>query len=329
MPAIPRHATDTATRPWDGPRMRGRLREGEPASYYRAAFAWVDPDGDPETLAAYRFIHHEVDAKGNIGPANTRAASAGIGILNGGRGGTTIPRGDRQGVYGHLAAHLRTAELEVPDLRELETLRTVDYGTELRVEGEGEAVRLTGYTVEWDALSHELYPGLRERFTRGAFTKTLLEQDVVAVWQHDDNINLGRLSNGTLELREDERGLAHTIHPPDTQTVRDLVIEPIRRGDVRGMSFKFRAVRERFERESAYDVRQVDEAALFHVSPVNEPAYPQSSVQARSQAAAWLEGLGFDAAALDARDTDAIIEPEPRVVPRSVRERQLEAISRS
>ena len=41
----------------------------------------------------------------------------GIGVLNGGRGGTTIPDADRQGVWNHLAKHLRDADLTPPELK--------------------------------------------------------------------------------------------------------------------------------------------------------------------------------------------------------------------
>jgi hypothetical protein len=38
-----------------------------------------------------------------------RACINGIAILNGGRGGADVSQRDRQGVYKHLAAHLRDA----------------------------------------------------------------------------------------------------------------------------------------------------------------------------------------------------------------------------
>lgn len=118
--AISPHSTATTDVAWDGPANEARLRTGESAEYYRRAYAWQDLEADPETKTAYRFIHHMVDADGNIGAANTRACSAGIAVLNGGRGGTTIPSGDRQGVWNHLARHLRDADMEPPELKSAE-----------------------------------------------------------------------------------------------------------------------------------------------------------------------------------------------------------------
>ena len=116
--AIPRHETATDDGAWDGPANEARLPSGDGAeSALRRAHAWVDAEGDPNAKASYRFIHHEVAEDGTVGAANTTACSTGIGVLNGGRGGTTIPADDRQGVYEHLAGHLRDAGQEPPPLQ--------------------------------------------------------------------------------------------------------------------------------------------------------------------------------------------------------------------
>jgi HK97 family phage prohead protease len=120
--AIGRHKTATDDGAWDGPANEARLKNDAGAATYRKAFAWVDPEADAATKAAYRFIHHFVSADGTVGAASTKACSTGIGVLNGGRGGTTIPAADRQGVYTHLAGHLRDAGMEPPALKALADL---------------------------------------------------------------------------------------------------------------------------------------------------------------------------------------------------------------
>lgn len=117
--AIGVHHTETSTGSWDGPANEARLDSPMPLSRARAAYAWYDSDrveSGQIVKDACRFIHHEVSADGSPGPANLTACSTGIGVLNGGRGGTTIPAADRQGVYNHLAAHLRDAGRTPPDL---------------------------------------------------------------------------------------------------------------------------------------------------------------------------------------------------------------------
>jgi len=112
MPAIQSHSTATTDEAWDAAANVKRLREGEDASYYRKMFAWADPDGNPETKGGYKFPHHEVSADGAIGAANTNGCSAVIAVLNGGRGGSSIPEADRKGVWNHVARHLRDAGKE-------------------------------------------------------------------------------------------------------------------------------------------------------------------------------------------------------------------------
>lgn len=115
--AVASHSTAIATGSWDGPANEKRVRTGEAAPYYRKIYAWQDPDAEVGTKAAWRFIHHEIAGDGDPGAANVRACQTGIGVLNGARGGTTIPEGDRSGVYRHLSRHLRDADVEPPELR--------------------------------------------------------------------------------------------------------------------------------------------------------------------------------------------------------------------
>lgn len=111
--AIRYRKTETSEAAWDGNAMWANLPSSE--APLRAATAWVDPEGNPDTKAAYKFIHHLVSEEGDVGAASIVACQAGIAVLNGARGGTTIPDEDRQGVYNHLAAHLRDAGLEPAD----------------------------------------------------------------------------------------------------------------------------------------------------------------------------------------------------------------------
>jgi len=115
--AFPGHSTETSDADWDGPANAARVRSGESQSYYRRIYAWRDPEGEEGAKSSYRFIHHEVSAEGDPGAANIRACQTGIGVLNGARGGTTIPEEDHQGVYAHLARHLRDADVEPAPLK--------------------------------------------------------------------------------------------------------------------------------------------------------------------------------------------------------------------
>ena len=108
------HHTDTVDKDWSGPSAETKL-DAE-AKDLRQAHAWADPGDDEDKKGTYKFIHHEVTRNGDVGPANVKACISGIGILNGARGGSDIPKSDREGVYRHLAAHLRDAGKEPPEL---------------------------------------------------------------------------------------------------------------------------------------------------------------------------------------------------------------------
>lgn len=173
---------------------------------------------------------------------------------------------------------------------------------ELRVidgEGEGDDAqgpRIEGYAAVFDVLSEVLW-GFRERIQQGAFTKTIQEADVRALWNHNPIYPLGRIRAGTLDLAEDERGLRFTIYPPDTQYARDLLVS-MRRGDVDQMSFGFETVRDSWQQEEGQEaIRTLQEVRLYDVSPVTFPAYPQTSAEVRAQAEAMQPRGQFQEAA--------------------------------
>jgi hypothetical protein len=114
--AIESHSTSFSDDPWDGPATETRVSSPNEEGYYAAIYAWRDDEADTSVKAAYRFIHHFVSEDGDPGAASIVACSTGIGVLNGARGGTTIPASDREGVYNHLARHLRDAERVPPEL---------------------------------------------------------------------------------------------------------------------------------------------------------------------------------------------------------------------
>lgn len=111
--AIGSHETPVVSRSWDGPAAAAALPKDARPSQLRSVFAWVDPAGDPEVKASYKFPHHH----GVDGPANMRACLAGIAVLNGARGGAGVPDADAKGIYDHLASHLRDADREPAELR--------------------------------------------------------------------------------------------------------------------------------------------------------------------------------------------------------------------
>lgn len=139
---------------------------------------------------------------------------------------------------------------------------------------------IVGHAAVFDTLSDELW-GFREKIAPGAFKRSIKEDDVRALWNHDPRHVLGRVSAETLRLSEDKVGLAMEIDPPDAGWARDLMVS-IERGDVTQASFAFLARGEEWAKEEGVIIRTVTEAQLFDVSPVTYPAYPETDVGVRS-----------------------------------------------
>lgn len=163
---------------------------------------------------------------------------------------------------------------------QIETLKV-----EKRADGLGPVI--TGYAAVFNKMSEDL-GGFRENIKPGAFKKALPRSDVRGLFNHDSNYVLGRQSNGTLSLKEDKNGLWMEIQPPDTQIIRDLVLAPIKRGDIKEQSFGFIVKKdewdnidgEKKDKPITRTIIEIDE--LFDVSPVTFPAYPDTSVALRS-----------------------------------------------
>lgn len=129
--------------------------------------------------------------------------------------------------------------------------------------------------------------GFREVIAKGAFAEALKTSDVRALFNHEEDHVLGRLKAGTLRLTEDERGLKVEIDPPDTQDARDLITK-MQRGDIDQMSFAFTMEGgvQTWDETGDMALRTIERVgALWDVSVVTFPAYPETEAAARSLAA--------------------------------------------
>lgn len=143
----------------------------------------------------------------------------------------------------------------------------------------------TGYAVRWydpkDAgTEYQLKPGLVERVRPGAFTKTLSDgHDIRALYHHKAEDILGRTSAGTLELREDSKGLAFRI-PFDSEDPDHMKMRAkIKNQSVTGCSFGFQV------RKADYGKGYIElvECHLGEISLLSDPAYVSTNVELRSK----------------------------------------------
>lgn len=162
--------------------------------------------------------------------------------------------------------------------------RTWEASVSLRADGDGDGRTIDGHAAVFDKWAQigSVRWGWKERVKPGAFTKTIAEADVRMLHNHDSTLLLARTKNGTLTLEEDKIGL-RSVADPAKVSYADDVVELIRRGDIDGMSFGFRVVKDEWRiLADGSEERDILEVALIEVSPVTFPAYPQTSVGVRA-----------------------------------------------
>jgi HK97 family phage prohead protease len=157
---------------------------------------------------------------------------------------------------------------------------------EIRVSGDKEPI-IDGYAGLVNTDSAELRTSrgtFIERIVPGAFADAIGRSDIRALFNHNPDYVLGRVSAGTLTVEEDARGMKIRNTPPDTQVARDLVTS-MRRGDITQMSFSFHVAKggDRFEMRGSKVYRTITKFdQIDDVSPVTYPAYADTTVSVRS-----------------------------------------------
>lgn len=184
--------------------------------------------------------------------------------------------------------------------REVRTVKAPDI--EVR-QDDDEGTHLVGHAA---VFNQETVIGgfFREEIAPGAFKKTLKDgADVRHLFNHNPDLVLARTKSGTLELEEDDTGLAFdaSLNMDDPDAIR--VVAKVERGDVSQSSFAFIPIRVEWEDAKTdpdsgtrtLPKRIIREAKLFDTSTVTFPAYQAAETMLRAQALAILErGLGID-----------------------------------
>lgn len=155
-------------------------------------------------------------------------------------------------------------------------------------EGETSKRTLTG-SIKYNTESAEMkdYWGdtFVEEISTGAFEESLKVRGVVGLWSHDTSQVLGNTKSGTLRLEDTDSELRFELDIPET-TVGNDSWALIKRGDVDGVSFGMKVVKEKWSSEKRGDnrvyKRTILAAELYEISPVAFPAYPSNEVSVRS-----------------------------------------------
>jgi HK97 family phage prohead protease len=173
------------------------------------------------------------------------------------------------------------------------------YCFEARASSEAEKMTIGGKAADMGGYANMGW--YLEKIETNAFDECDMA-DCAALFNHDNNLVLGRASNGTLKLKATDKGLEYEVEVAPTQTGRD-VYELVKRGDINKSSFAFTVKNQRWESvkrselapvidESVLDavsyggnvdIRVIEKIEkLYDVSPVTYPAYADTSVAKRS-----------------------------------------------
>lgn len=146
---------------------------------------------------------------------------------------------------------------------------------------EGIAIVYDQITIIW---------GDEEVIARGAAAESIENDDIRAVWNHNNAIVLGRKKSGTLEIWEEKDGVHVRIHFPDSEEGRSK-FKSIERGDVSQMSFAFDVIEGewnvREEDEKTIWTRRIIKLKIYEVSPVTFPQYEETAIEARCKEMAF------------------------------------------
>lgn len=173
-------------------------------------------------------------------------------------------------------------------------MKTIYRNFTTQVSSEKDKRKIYGRAVTFGAMSKPVKDSARstvykEIIAPGAFTRSLQNNpDVMAFKEHDPKMILGRVSAGTLSVREENDGLYVEIDVPNTSYGNDL-LESVSRGDISGFSFGFRPIKSRTYSRSGEKIVERVEVDLVEVSPTARPAYNETEMNLRSDDEVWEE----------------------------------------
>ena len=156
---------------------------------------------------------------------------------------------------------------------------------------DGSPRRIGGYAAKFNTYSRDLGHFV-EQVDPAFFNRSKGNgwPGVICRFNHDTAQLLGTIEGRTLGVNTDRDGLLYEVEPPKSM---QHVVEYVERGDVTKSSFAFRCMEDEWSMTSdGGPLRTLHTGQLVDVSPVVDPAYPDTSTGLRS----FAEHFGADPA---------------------------------
>lgn len=157
-------------------------------------------------------------------------------------------------------------------------------------QADGGKPTIAGYGLKWsETIDLDPYGNFQERFKRGAFAKTLADNDVKLMVGHNyEGLPLARVENNTMRVYENTVGLVVEADLDESDPEAESLLKKIRSGlaDSMSVGFSMRGGKETIKTggkdengDEKPDLRIIEEVGeLLEVSVVTWPAYESSSV---------------------------------------------------
>lgn len=161
--------------------------------------------------------------------------------------------------------------------------RHMHFTSELKVRNEEEGAFIEGYFAVFNQET-ELFQGAFEEIAPGAFDKSLRENAIFCLDNHDTRSVLADTVSRTLELRVDDHGLWGKVELDLEDPVAKSAYRKVKTGKVRGCSFGFIPIKEETDFRDDGTVKwRVLEADTKEVSITAFPAYAQTDIRTRAK----------------------------------------------
>ena len=149
-----------------------------------------------------------------------------------------------------------------------------------------ESRTIKGYGIVFNKESVDLRANGRvfREVIRPEAVKGVPLDNLLSMHNHRSERLLGTTASGTMRTGVDSVGVWYEVDLPDAPTGHD-VLESVRRGDTPGSSFQFdiRSDGDKWSMKDGKAFREVVQFnGIYEMGPVSEPAYPDTSISARS-----------------------------------------------
>ncbi len=158
--------------------------------------------------------------------------------------------------------------------------REIRGGIPAEIRADDDGIKVSGYAAVFNETA-EIGSWFRERFEPGAFSEALKDSDVVFLINHE-GLPLGRTRAGTLDLKEDDKGLHMSAELDGEDPDVKSIVGKMKRGDLDKMSIAFLPEIQEWDDTQDPPLRTIKKAQLFDVSIVTQPAYEGTEIGLRS-----------------------------------------------